>query len=64
MVKLFLEILKADDVASVNPVDVADKVYPSPILLMIKSEKVARPSTAATVNISEIVAPFGFVPKA
>src|SRR6266704_74459 len=51
-------------VAPVTPVVLAVTVYPVPLLLMLRVEKVATPFTAATVAVPDSVPPLGFTPIA
>jgi hypothetical protein len=41
----------------------ADRVYPSPALLMLRSSKVATPPTALTVSVPDRVPPPALVPR-
>lgn len=57
-------ILKVVLVAVARPVEVAERVYPLPDLLMFKPEKVATPEVAASEAVPERVPAAGFVPMA
>src|SRR4029077_20899699 len=57
-----LVTLKAVLVAPVRPAAAATRVYPVPVLLMPRLEKVATPFTAATVVVPDNAPPPGFVP--
>src|SRR5438046_4324936 len=51
-------------VAGAKPLALAVSVYPVPVLLRLKSKKVATPLTAATGVVPLRIAPPGFVPSA
>jgi hypothetical protein len=57
-------ILKAELVAPVSPVEVAERVYPAPDLLMLRPVKVLTPDAAAPLAVPERVPAEGFVPMA
>jgi hypothetical protein len=57
-------ILKAELVAAVSPVEVAERVYPVPDLLMLRPVKLLTPDAAAPLAVPERVPADGFVPIA
>lgn len=58
------EILKDELVVPVNPELDAAKVYPMPILLILRPENTAMPFTAETVVVPERLPPPGLLPIA
>src|SRR6266550_1723665 len=57
-------MLKAALVTPVTPVAFAVSVYPLPVLLMLRLEKVATPLTAARLTVPESVPALGLAPSA